>query len=78
MSKAKFLYREDYLVVSTTAGKVRGYVWDDTVTFKGIPYAAAKRFQKPEPVKPWEGVKDVQSYGMVCPLMDQTGLTESC
>ena len=71
MSKAKFLYREDYPVVSTTAGKVRGYVWDDTVTFKGIPYAAAKRFQKPEPVKPWEGVKDVQSYGMVCPLMDQ-------
>ena len=39
-------------------------------TFKGIPYAKAKRFHAPEPVEPWEGVFQATSYGYVCPLMD--------
>ena len=69
--REKFICREDYPVVQTTAGKVRGYVWNDMVIFKGIPYARARRFQKPESPEHWEGVRNVQSYGMVCPLLSK-------
>ncbi len=66
-----FVCRKDYPVVQTEAGKLRGYVWNGTFIFKGIKYADAKRFRRPEKVEPWEGVKDAQSYGMVCPLLQQ-------
>lgn len=67
----KFVCRKDYPVVETKAGKLRGFLLDDTFIFQGIKYADAKRFQMPEPVKPWEGIKDAMSYGFVCPLMEQ-------
>ena len=67
----KFVCAADYPVVQTEAGKLRGYVWNDTFIFKGIKYADAKRFRRPEKVQPWEGIRDVQSYGMVCPLLEQ-------
>ena len=58
-------------VVSTTAGLVRGYCFDGLAIFKGIPYAQAKRFHAPEPVKPWKGIFDAGSYGKVCPLLGE-------
>ena len=64
-----FIYQEDYPVVQTKEGALRGYEWKGTCIFKGIPYAHAQRFRKPERVKPWDGVKDVQSYGYVSPLL---------
>ena len=65
----KFIYQKDYPVVQTNEGALRGYEWKGTCIFKGIPYAHAQRFRKPERVKPWDGVKDVQSYGYVSPLL---------
>lgn len=67
----RFVCKEDYPVVETKAGKLRGYVWNDTFIFKGIKYADAERFMRPREIAPWEGVKDAQSYGYVCPLMEQ-------
>ena len=67
----KFICQRDYPVVQTKAGKVRGYQLDDTVIFKGIKYADAKRFQMPEETRPWEGTKEAFSYGYVSPLMEQ-------
>ena len=32
-------------IVTTKAGKIRGYLWNTTYTFQGIKYANAKRFQ---------------------------------
>jgi len=58
-------------VVQTKAGKIKGYEFDGVFIFKGIPYAQAKRFQKPEEVNAWEGVKEATSYGFVCPLLSQ-------
>lgn len=49
----KFVCREDYPVVQTEAGKLRGYEWDGSVIFKGVKYADAKRFMRPEKVQPW-------------------------
>ena len=61
---------DDVPVLETTSGKLKGYFYDGTYIFKGVPYAYADRFQMPVPFK-WEGVKDATSYGFVCPLMTQ-------
>ncbi|MCJ8011514.1 carboxylesterase family protein [Paenibacillus sp. KQZ6P-2] len=68
---AKEFRFDDVPVVETKAGKLKGYSFDGMHIFKGIPYAQAKRFQMPTEVEPWEGVKEVTSYGFVCPLMAQ-------
>lgn len=65
----QFEYSENTVVV-TDKGKVKGYAHRGLRIFKGIPYAKAKRFHAPEPVKAWEGVLDATSYGCVCPLLD--------
>lgn len=55
------------IVVSTPLGKVRGFRMTsrdgrDFLAFTSIPYAKPPvghlRFQPPEPVEPWEGIKD--------------------
>ena len=56
----------DEPVVQTKAGKLSGRFVQDTYIFRGIKYADAKRFQMPEEVKPWEGVKEAIVYGPVC------------
>lgn len=67
----KIFRYDDVPVVKTNAGLLKGYAYDDMYIFKGIPYATAKRFQMPQPVEPWEGVKDACSYGFVCPMLSQ-------
>src|SRR5699024_10157505 len=62
---------DDVPVVETQSGLLKGYSMDQVYIFKGIPYAQAKRFHMPEPVTPWEGVRDATSYGFVCPLLNQ-------
>ncbi|MEG0911822.1 MAG: carboxylesterase family protein, partial [Ruthenibacterium sp.] len=58
-------------VVQTKYGKLRGYCCDNTYTFKGIPYAEAKRFQAPDAPAAWDGEREATSYGFVCPLLTQ-------
>ena len=58
-------------IVETTKGKLRGFHYNGVDHFYGIRYAKAKRFQMPEPVKEWEGVKDAGSYGMICPVLSE-------
>lgn len=67
----KFVCSATEPVVQTKAGKLRGFQLDSTYIFQGIEYATAERFQAPQPVKPWEGVKDALGYGYVCPLLHQ-------
>ena len=62
---------DETTTVSTVSGKVRGYYSDDLYIFKGIPYAAAGRFQAPHAVTAWENVFDATSFGYVCPLLQQ-------
>ncbi len=61
---------DDIPAVQTKFGKVKGYNWKDINIFKGIEYAQAKRFQMPTDPEPWDGVKEVTSYGFVCPLLN--------
>ncbi|MCM1026457.1 MAG: carboxylesterase family protein [Roseburia sp.] len=56
----------DQAVVSTKQGKLQGVISDNTYIFRGVAYARARRFHMPEPVEPWEGVKEAIAYGHVC------------
>src|SRR4029453_7118383 len=51
----------------TTCGKLRGLGEGKTLSFLGIRYGEAERFGLPKPVQPWEGIKNAQVWGPVCP-----------
>lgn len=57
-------------VIQTTGGLLRGKSKLGVESFKGIPYAAAPvgdlRWQPPQPVKPWKGVRDVSDFCSDC------------
>ena len=67
----EFYMNDKAPIVETAKGKLRGFHYDGVDHFYGIRYAKAKRFQMPEPVKAWEGVKDAGSYGMICPVLSE-------
>nr|WP_293837556.1 carboxylesterase family protein [uncultured Arsenicibacter sp.] len=69
---APLIASKDAAVVGTEYGKVRGYIHNGIFTFKGIPYAKAKRFMAPSKPDSWTGVRSSMSYGPVCPLIDPT------
>ncbi len=58
-------------IATTTAGQVRGITRDGIHVFRSVPYAAppvgSRRFRPPEPVAPWEGVRDAVAFGPVTP-----------
>lgn len=58
-------------IVSTRAGRVRGFRRHGIYTFRGIPYGAdpsgTARFLPPRPVEPWSGVRTALAYGPACP-----------
>lgn len=61
-------------VVHLDAGDVRGLLLGearDLATFKGIPYAAPPlgdlRWKPPQPLAPWQGVRDCFEFGPACP-----------
>jgi len=53
--------------VDTTTGKLRGFVDNGVQVFKGIAYGAstagANRFQPPQKLTAWSGVRDAFEYG---------------
>ena len=62
-------------VANTPKGKIRGFKLDGIYNFEGIKYANAKRWQMPEEVPAWEGIKDALAYDYVCPLQNQDNPT---
>jgi len=73
-------------VVVTDRGPVAGLRRDDGVTaFMGIPYAQAARWRPPQPVSPWQAVRDALAAGPACPQDTSrfdatagTGMDEHC
>ncbi len=60
----------DEPVILTASGMVRGAREGDVDVFKGIPFAAPPvgefRWRPPQPVTPWEGVRDAKEFGPTC------------
>lgn len=60
-------------IVQIRQGAVRGRLSDGVYAFKGIPYAAppfgAHRFRPPQPVEPWDGVRDAFAFGPKAPQL---------
>jgi para-nitrobenzyl esterase len=58
-------------VARTRYGKVRGYVEDGVLTFKGVPYGATtageNRWLPAKPPTPWDGELPTLIYGANCP-----------
>jgi len=58
-------------VAKTQYGKVRGYVEDGVLTFKGVPYGAStggeNRWLPAKPPTVWEGEYPALTYGPNCP-----------
>jgi para-nitrobenzyl esterase len=58
-------------VAKTQYGKVRGYVEDGVLTFKGVPYGAntggENRWLPAKPATPWDGESPALTYGANCP-----------
>lgn len=58
-------------IVETVQGKLKGFYYDGIYAFHGVRYAKARRFCAPQPIAPWDGVKDALSYGYICPVLNQ-------
>jgi para-nitrobenzyl esterase len=63
-------------VVALDSGLVRGVKENASWVFKGIPYTAPpigdKRWKPPEVAACWEGVRDANAFGAVCPQLDKS------
>jgi len=70
-------------VAKTQFGKVRGYVEDGVLTFKGVPYGqdtgGENRWLPAKAPKPWEGEYPALVYGANCPqrLHDFTAVEQT-
>lgn len=53
--------------VKVTGGWIQGEVTEDLTIYKGIPFAAPPvgelRWKAPQPVQPWEGIKETVEFG---------------
>ena len=59
-------------IVELKGGKLRGIREGKTYSFLGVRYAEAERFGQPKLVQSWDGVKNAQVWGPVCPSPEQT------
>jgi para-nitrobenzyl esterase len=60
----------DLSVVTIDSGKISGTMDEGVRVFRGIPYAAPptgdRRWKLPQPVEPWEGVRECTDWGFSC------------
>ncbi|HYM76061.1 MAG TPA: carboxylesterase family protein [Candidatus Dormibacteraeota bacterium] len=65
---ATFIAAQDTVTIET--GKVKGFVSEGVLSFKGVPYAAPAigdlRWRPPQPAAKWSGVREANAYGHDC------------
>lgn len=65
-------FQHDAAIVEVESGKLRGFIDNGIYTYRGIPYATAGRFEEPQKVAAWSGIRDAQVYGDIAPQTDMT------
>jgi para-nitrobenzyl esterase len=64
------------MLATTPAGQVRGEATAYGAVFRAVPYASPPvgvlRFQPPQPVPPWAGVRDALTYGPTPPQVAES------
>ncbi|MFB7797601.1 carboxylesterase/lipase family protein [Isoptericola sp. NPDC056134] len=71
-------------VVHVDAGALEGATTPAGLEFRGVPYAAPPtgglRWEPPQPVAPWSGVREATDYSPVCPQAPPSpnGQSEDC
>src|SRR4051812_14308266 len=70
-------FATDATLVKTTGGPIVGTVRGKTISYRGIPYAAAPkgalRWQAPAPPAAWREVRDADRFGPICPQLSLNG-----
>jgi len=60
----------DLSIVQIDSGTISGALDGDVRVFRGIPYAAPpvgdRRWRPPQPVEPWQGVRECTEWGFSC------------
>jgi para-nitrobenzyl esterase len=59
-------------VVRVAQGQLMGFRDKGVYTFRGVPYAKATRFMPPEAPDSWNGVRLAMNYSEICPVPEQT------
>ena len=71
---------DEAAVVQTTGGKVAGFIRNDVLEFRGIPFGASvggdNRWEMPKPAQSWTGVLPTMHFGAACAQAARYGLTE--
>src|SRR4051812_12131552 len=69
-------------IVTVEGGVVRGTSWNGMLSWKGIPFAAPPvgplRWRVPQPLIPWQGVRDGTAFGPSCMQTDTIVKSEDC
>ena len=76
------LSQKELAVVEVEGGIVRGLAVNGVISWKGIPYAAPPignlRWRVPQPVRPWEGVREAKAFGPAAMQTDPVEKSEDC
>lgn len=60
-------------ILQVDGGTIQGAMEEGVKVFKGIPYSAPPvgelRWQPPQPIIPWSGIRDASDYCLACPQL---------
>ena len=65
----EFICTNDSPIVKVKQGLVKGYYFKGVYRFFGIPYARSRRFEMPQEPRNWDGIRNCNAYGYICPIL---------
>ena len=64
-----FICTNEEPIVSVKQGKLKGYYFKGVYRFFGVQYARARRFEMPNEPRSYEGIRNANAYGYICPVL---------
>ena len=66
---SNFTCTNDAPIVTVKQGRLKGYEFKGVYRFFGVPYARSRRFEQPQEPRSWEGIRNANAYGYICPIL---------